>query len=181
VSRFASHSDLVRLGTVIELDLPNACARVEIGEIESHWLPFAAARAGETKVWLPPSLGEQVEVHSPDGDLESAWIGASLTSDANPAPSDKPGGLLKFKDGALISYDPATHKLDAILPNGGEITLTAPAKVTINAAGGLTVNGDVALNGTLTSSQDVIASGKSLKNHKHLGVTAGGAQSGAPV
>jgi phage baseplate assembly protein V len=182
-------SETHRLGTVIELDLTEALARVEIGDLESDWIPFASACAGETKSWLPPSIGEQVVVTCPDGDLEGGYIGASLYSDANPAPSDKPGGLLKFSDGAVLSYDPETHALDVTLPAGGEITLTGPEHVTINAASGatinaaagLTINGDVTLNGTLTSNQDVIASGKSLKTHKHSGVQAGAAQSGGPV
>mgnify|MGYP007125467811 FL=1 len=43
-----------------------------------------------------------------------------------------------------------------------------------------TINGDVAVQGKLTASEDVIADGKSLKSHKHLGVTTGSGVSGAP-
>lgn len=41
--------------------------------------------------------------------------------------------------------------------------------------------GDINLTGKLTASDDVLAAGISLKNHKHSGVSAGAAQTGKPV
>lgn len=53
--------------------------------------------------------------------------------------------------------------------------------VTITAPGGLTINADVTVNGKITTTGDVTANGTSVHTHKHGGVTAGGAQTGAPV
>lgn len=166
-------SDALRIGKVIEVDLASALVRVAIGEIESDWIDFSTPRAGKTKVWLPPSDGEQVEVISPDGDLEGAHIGRSLYSDENGAPSDKPGGLIRFEDGSEVFYDPETHTLEAVLCAGGKAIITAPA--------GLTINGDVTVNGKIDASGDVKAGNISLQQHKHSGVQAGGTQSGVPV
>lgn len=166
-------TDNLRIGKVIEIDLEYRVARVSIGDMLSGWIEFATARAGKTKVWLPPSVGEQVEIISPDGDLEGAYIGQSLYSDANPPPSNKPGAFILFEDGTFISYDPETHELEAILCAGGKATITAPA--------GLTINGDVTVNGKIDATGDVKAGNISLQQHKHGGVQAGGGQSGVPL
>jgi len=54
------------------------------------------------------------------------------------------------------------------------IELTAVSELAINAP-------LVAVTGTMTVTGDVVAGGKSLKNHVHGGVQAGGAQTGAPA
>jgi phage baseplate assembly protein V len=167
------------IGEVIEVDLATALARVMIGEIESDWLGFHANRAGIGRSWHPPSVGEQVIVLAVGEELESGAIIGALYSNDRPPPVSHAGSALVFDDGTRIDYDPATKALTAILPAGGTIAITAPAGVTIS--GPVTIEGDVTLTGKLTASDDVIASGKSLKSHKHLGVTAGSAQSGVPA
>ena len=42
------------------------------------------------------------------------------------------------------------------------------------------ITGDLNVAGTVTAGTDVVGAGKSLKGHKHIGVTAGSAVSGAP-
>lgn len=59
-----------------------------------------------------------------------------------------------------------------ILAANGNVTVTSPLT---------TINGNVQVNGTLTASVDVIGGGKALKTHIHSGVTAGIANTGAPV
>ena len=53
--------------------------------------------------------------------------------------------------------------------------------MTVEAPGGTSWTGDIDVEGKLTASDDVVGGGKSLKGHKHGGVQAGGAQTGAPV
>ena len=185
----AAAHDIIRMGTVIEIDLPNAAVRVALGDIESDWIAWSAPRAGETRVWLPPAIGEQIIVACPDNDLEAGFILGSIFCDDHPAPSITNRTLILFKDGGIIAYDPEAHQLEAILPEGGTATITAPAGITLNAKSGLTINaqdgvtihGDVAVTGKVTASDDVIGGGKSLKSHKHGGVQAGGALSGVPL
>lgn len=181
----ATLSDTLRIGTVIETDLPNALARVRFGgededdpAWESHWLDMATPRAGATRIWSPVSVGEQVRVECPDGDLEAAQIIGALWCDDHPAPGSTTRELIRFGDGCELAYDPESHHLEAILPAGGTITLTADGGITLN--GPVTVNGDVTLNGTLTGSEDVIASGISLTGHTHGQVQAGSASTGEP-
>lgn len=166
-------SDNLRLGTVFAVDLATRMAGVRIGGIDTPWIEFATARAGKTKIWLPPSIGEQVEVVLPDGDWEAAYIGRSLFSDANPAPSDKPGGLILFEDGSTVAYDPVAHHLEILLAQSAKAKLVAPD--------GFEIIGDVTVNGKIEATGDVTSGAISLQNHKHSGVQAGSAQSGKPV
>lgn len=98
---------------------------------------------------------------------------------------------------ASVSIDPAGNiaiQADGTtsLNSAGAVTVTAPT-VTIDAPSS-TFTGTVLIEGHLTfedgatgvgtvsvSSGDVTADGKSLKTHTHSGVTAGGANTGAPV
>jgi len=60
---------------------------------------------------------------------------------------------------------------------------TGPVEVqaNVNIVGNLSILGDITHTGTQTTTVDVIAGGISLVNHKHGGVTPGGATTGTPV
>lgn len=163
--------DLVRIGEIIEISADHKAVRVETGGMESVWVAWASTRAGDTRVWLPPAVGEQVVLLCPDGDFHGAIPLVSLFSDAYPAPGGSAPRII-FADGAQIYYDAAAHILTAILPAGGRVEVTAP--------GGITIDGDVQVNGTLTATQDVRAGEISLKTHRHSGVQVGGGNTGAP-
>lgn len=168
----------LRVVVIESVDLPNATCRVRDGDILSGDIPWLAARAGSVRVWSPPSVGEQCLLLCPEGDMLAAIVLAGLFCDAHPAPGADNTVLIRFDDEAVISYSPTSHMLRATLPTGGKVDIEAPGGVTIT--GNLYVNGDVSIDGTATASTDVVGGGKSLKGHKHLGVTAGSAISGLP-
>jgi len=164
---------LIRLGTVASVDLAGARCTVRIDEdAESPPLRWIETRMGATRTWSPPSIGEQVLVLCPAGEIAAGIVLRGVASDAHPAPGTTLRELIRFADGAEIAYDPESHELEAVLPSGATAMLVAD--------GGITITGDITLTGKLTASDDVIAGGISLKNHKHGGVQAGGAQTGAP-
>jgi phage baseplate assembly protein V len=166
--------EVLRYGTIASVDLANATCTVESGDIVTGDLPWVAQRAGAVRVWSPPTVGEQCLLLAPEGDLACALVIVGLYSDACPAPSTDPNvTLLAFPDGAILSYDHAAHALAAALPAGGTVDITAD--------GGVTINGGLTVNGLVTASEDVVAAGISLKDHKHDQVQAGTAQSGKPV
>jgi phage baseplate assembly protein V len=165
--------DIGRLGTIVSVDLAGATCRLEVGEIVTGDLPWLAPRAGTTRIWSPPSIGEQCLLLCPEGDTNAGIILPGIFSDARPAPSDKAELLIACDDGARIGYDPEAHALTALLPAG--------ATARIEATGGITLVGDVTLEGKLTATGDVVAAGVSLQHHKHAGVSAGGALSGEPA
>ena len=79
-------TQLIRLGTVAEVDLSKAKVRVKLGENLTGWRPWLTT-AGALKVWNPPVVGEQVVVLSPCGDLEQSVVLPSLYSAKFAAPS----------------------------------------------------------------------------------------------
>lgn len=177
--------NLIRFGTVAEVDLEAARCRIATGDILSDWLPWFVPRAGETVEWSAPSPGEQVVLLSPGGDLHDGVALRGLYSDATPAPASAgTRHLVRFADGAQVEYDHVAHALKATLPSGGTAEVTASGGVTVHGPvtinGDVQVNGDIDLTGTATADTDMIADGVSLKSHKHTGVIAGGAVSGPP-
>lgn len=185
--RMAKSSDLeqmtgevIQLGSIASVDHADATCTVQLGDIETGPLPWVAQRAGGVRSWSPPTMGEQCVLLCPEGDLQNGLVLVGLYSDAHPAPSTSPDIIrLDFPDGAYASYDHAGHAWSISIPAGGTMTIDAPGGVTIN--GPVQINGDVTIEGTATASTDLIGGGKSLKGHKHSGVQAGSAQSGAPV
>lgn len=171
--------DLAREGTIASVDLANGTCTVQIAdELITGDIPWLCSRLGNTRVWSPPSVGEQVLVLAPEADTERAIVIGSLSSDASPHPASDGSTLIEFEDGARILYNPESHTLDAVLPDGGKALLEAPGGIRL--VGPLTVEGDINLQGKMTATDDVVAGGKSLKSHKHTNVQAGGAVSGPP-
>lgn len=174
----ADVSELIRLGRIASVTFsPPRCTVTygddEDGEAQTPPIRWLMPRAGDTQHWSPPTVGEQVVLLVPDGQIAAAVALLGLVQDDFPPVGDGLTEVLRFKDGAQISYDPEAHALSAALPDGGTAEIIAP--------GGLTIQGDVTVQGKVTVSDDVVAAGISLKGHKHTGVAAGAAQSGGPV
>jgi phage baseplate assembly protein V len=171
--------DLAREGTVVSVDLANGTARVRFADdLTTGDIPWLASRAGATRTWSPPAIGEQVAVLAPEADTARGIIIGSLSSDAHPLPANDGSTLTEFEDGARIGYDPQAHALTAILPAGATLLVDAAGGLTFK--GDVTVDGDITSTGTITAATDVVGASKSLKDHVHLGVQAGGALSGKP-
>lgn len=185
--------NLIRLGKIktVNPSQPIPTVTVDLVDMVTDEIRFITTRSGKDKTWDPPSIGEEVIVFSPCGELGLGIAIGGFYNDANPAPSADPNLKLRmFEDGCVISYDIATHHLSAILPGGGKATLTADGGVTVN--GDTTINGNLQVNGnqtvtgtslakgSLTCEGDVTASGISLKTHTHPGVQTGGGNTGGP-
>ncbi|HEY0626693.1 MAG TPA: phage baseplate assembly protein V [Allosphingosinicella sp.] len=170
--------DLCRLGTVESVNLEEGTCRVEIGDIVTGDVPWLERRAGKTRTWSPPSVGEQVLFLCPESDAEAGLVLCGLPSNSFTAPSVEEVELIEFEDGTTLSYDAAAHKLVVDMAAGGAAEINAPGGVKI--VGNVEITGDLTASGTITGTTDVVGAGKSLKSHKHLGVTAGSAVSGAP-
>ncbi len=198
--------NLIRFGTIktIHPAKPFTTVTVTIGEITTAKLRFLTLRAGKTKTWDPPTIGEEVMVLSPSGVLEMGVAIAGFNNQDNPSPSDNLDQTIRvFEDGCVFTYDVSSHELTAILPPGGKAVLTADGGVTVNGDttinGNLQVNGSTAMTGnnTVGGSQlvqgsshstgqfsteaDVTAGDISLKSHKTPGVKSGSEISGEPI
>lgn len=181
----ADLSELIRLGSVASVDLAARRCTVRYGDPDDEdggaqtppirWL---APRAGDTASWSPPTVGEGAILLCPDGQIAAGIALLGVPSDQFPLPGSTLAELVQYKDGAQIGYDPVTHALTAILPAGATALVEAPGGLTIRAD--VTIEGNVTLKGGMEADDDVVASGISLKTHKHIGVQTGTSQTGEP-
>lgn len=186
-------AQLVRLGTVIAVDLAAARCRVRYGDPDSEdvaetgWIRWLAPRAGALRIWSPPSIGEQVILLCPESQIGLGVAVPGVWWNDFPPPASAALDLLEWDDGAKISYDSAAKALEIDLPAGATVRVLSPGGVTIEAAAGITlkgdvsIEGDVAVSGQITAQGDVIGEGKSLANHRHGGVQSGSAQTLPPT
>lgn len=198
--------NIIRFGTIktIHPAKPFTTVTVNIGAITTAELRFLTLRAGKTKTWDPPTIGEEVMVLSPSGVLEMGVAIAGFNNIDNPSPSDDLNQTIRvFEDGCIFTYDISSHMLSAILPPGGKAIITADGGVTVN--GDTTINGNVQVNGSIamtgnntvggsqlvqgsshstgnfSTEADITAGEISLKNHKTSGVKSGDETSGGPI
>jgi phage baseplate assembly protein V len=185
-------ADVVRLGTVEAKDFSRPQAprvRVRSGDVLTGWIPWTSGRAGGDSEWDPLDTGEQVVMVAPSGDLAQAVIVGSIHQQQFAAPdTGEDVRARRYKDGALDSYDRASHTRTITVPSGGAIRFSIGGTTWELTASGatlttskLTVNGDIDLKGTLTATEDVLAQGVSLVNHVNTGVTPGPANTGPPA
>lgn len=170
--------NIVRFGTVEAVQMQPPRVQVKSGNITTAWRPWLNLRAGADREWDPPTIGEQVVLLSPSGNLAQGVVLTGLFSDLIPANGEREGLHRRtYRDGAVIEYDSIAHRLRAILPEGGitDITSTGGINITgpINHVGDYTQQGNQAVTGTVTVSEDVIAADISLRNHRTKGVMPG--------
>lgn len=86
---------------------------------------------------------------------------------------------LRTDDGAaFVEVNSTSHAINAT--TSGAATVSAQGGITLTAPL-VTINGDVQVNGKVSTTGDVTAGTISLQQHKHGGVTPGSGASGGPV
>jgi phage baseplate assembly protein gpV len=147
-----------RTGRIADLDLAKGLARVEFQEADGKpykgpWMPWKEVAAGGIKSHIPPTVGEQVDVTSENGDMTDGIIDMSTPSNENPRPHDGP---------------------EAVITHGGSRLVIGDGVVTITA--------DVEINGALRISGDEVThNGTNIGDtHVHGGVMAGGSDTETP-
>ena len=130
--------NLLRVGQVAEVDTDRARVRVHYGvgaagsglEAQTDWIPWLTQRAGADRTWWAPSVGEQVLVLAPAGDLASAVALPAVYQQSAPPPAqDAAKHVTVYEDGCVVRYDAAAHVAAIELPAGGRIRLGVNAEV----------------------------------------------------
>ena len=176
--------NIARTGTVTELDEEKWRVRVQSGGLETTWLRWNAQRDGAFKVWVPPSIGEQVWFLCLGGNTDVAFIGGSLYSEDNPAPgASRNEMVVAAPDGATFRYDAETGALQvkgiksAVVEASVKITLDTPEVECTNRL--ITKNLEVTeggeMRGDITHTGGAFTSnGVQVDDHNHGAVERGG-------
>jgi len=179
-------TNLIRTGTVSEVDPENWLCRVKTGDLETNWINWLTLRAGNTRTWWQPTVGEQVVLLSMGGNLETAFALPAIYSDAFAPPGHSAdGAITEFKDGGWFQYE----------PENGQLLIKNIRSVRIEAADGIQlitdlfrvqasqtqINSETVMNGAVTQGGGSMSSnGVVVHTHKHGGVRSGGDMSGGP-
>jgi len=196
--------NMIRTGIIVDIDLTSGRCRVQTGGIVTQWLQWLTHRAGHSRTWWAPSVGEQVLLLAVGGELDTAFVLPGIFSDDNPAPSASADAWhVAFPDGAVFEYEPqnsalkvsgiktaditASQSVTVSVPEvkvvaSTRITLDTPEVVctnklitsTLEVQKGGTMSGNISHSGGSLSSN-----GKVLHTHQHPGDSGG--TTGAPL
>ncbi|AEW73681.1 phage baseplate assembly protein V [Enterobacter sp. BNK-18] len=167
------------IGIVTNVDHDEGLCRVQTSGIETTWINRLTCRAGRSRVWWAPSVGEQVLLLAIGGELDTAFVLPGIFSDDNPSPSTSPDALhVSFPDGADIDYDPESGALivsgikTADVTASDSITATVPV-VLVKASTLITLDTPevVCTNKLTTGTLEVKQGGKMTGNIEHAGGT----------
>lgn len=124
--------NLIRSGVVTEVDIVQGLCRVQSGGIQTTWLNWLTTRAGRSRTWWAPSVGEQVLLLAIGGELDTAFVLPGIYSDDNPAPSASADAwLVEFPDGAVMSYEPETGALTVTGIKTADVTASDSVAVSV--------------------------------------------------
>lgn len=169
--------NLIRSGVVTEVDTVQGLCRVQSGGIQTTWLNWLTTRAGRSRTWWAPSVGEQVLLLAIGGELDTAFVLPGIFSDDNPAPSASADAWhAAFPDGAVIEYEPETGALTvsgiktADVTASESITATVPL-VLVKASTSITLDTPevICTNKLTTATLEVQKGGKMSGNIEHTG------------
>ncbi|AEE26300.1 phage baseplate assembly protein V [Francisella hispaniensis] len=171
-------TNIVRTGVITEVD--RGKVRVQTGGIITKYLPYVTQRAGDCITWWKPSLGEQVMILSPCGNINNGIVINSIYTAIQEPPEDfDKKHQTRYPDGTIITYDYENKKLQ--IESEAEIVIRS-SKITIDAgtqeiditASKLNINAETNISNKLnvandiTSTTDVKAQNKSLVSHNHI-------------
>lgn len=153
--------------------------------------------------WQLGGVRGQAEIRMHD--LSDGFVLPGVRSQPRKFSVSTTAAQLRSDDGAAyVEINPNSHKIKALTSGdievnaGGAIKATAGGSITMEAPS-ITLKGNIVLDGPITQTStagggttailigplnvtnDVVASGKSLKTHVHSGVQAGGGNTGQPV
>ncbi|WP_105632262.1 phage baseplate assembly protein V [Cronobacter dublinensis] len=191
--------NMIRPGIIVQVDLETCRCRVQTGKNVTDWLQWLTHRAGRSRTWWAPSVGEQVLILAVGGELDTAFVLPGIFSDDNPAPSASADAVhLAFPDGAVIEYEPASGALKVAGIQTASIsaaksatvavpvvTVTASTRITLDTpevvctnkliTGILEVQKGGTMKGNILHSGGALTSnGVQVDEHSHGGIERGG-------
>jgi len=156
-------SQMIRGGTVDEVDAANGLVRLKIGsgaggDLRSPWISYGQT-GGALKAHVPPSVGQQMTLFSPSGGFDQAMALPMGFSEANPSPSGA-------GDQNVLTFGASTITLA-----GDGLTVSVGGVSLVISGEGVAITG-----GTVTHDGKNIGS-----DHVHGGVRSGESETSGPV
>lgn len=170
---------MIRYGTISIVNYEKGTVKAvleDINDTTAELIVFQGRNKG-TKQYSMPVVGEHGLCLIADNGDSGYYLGAGFNEAETVMQGAGQGKTITlYPDGTQILYDEKTSKL--FVDCKKDIEIICPK---ISITGDITINGNIQLNGGMNATDDVVADGVSLVNHKQTGVKAGGDTSGPPV
>jgi len=142
-----------RTGTIESVDAAKGTARVRLSEDPATGAPYLTTdipwkmpAMGATKINIPPSVGQQVDVVSENGDMTDATIDNSVRSNANALPAAQPGEAVIVTGGTRFFLSPDECRITAAkIVLEGDVHLGAEGGKLVHRKGDADSDGDLAV------------------------------------
>lgn len=130
-------SRMIRFGNITDIQNSPPRCRVTFGTDpvsgkvhKTGWLRLAGTADNNIEIWSMPAVGAPVMVLSPGGEVSGGLVfPAGFTDDRTP-PSDKAGEyVIRFGNGAAVSYSMDNNVMDITLPEGGRVKMKADVDI----------------------------------------------------
>ena len=130
---FRRFENLIRIGTIADVDYQGKRLRVKSGELLTDWLPWPAEIGRNFTRWRPLRTHTQVVLVCPSGDPAQALVIATLYSNQLDSPSTDPLiDVVQFNDGTSLEYNSNTNTLN--ISTAGDVYVTAKGNAKTDAA-----------------------------------------------
>ena len=163
--------NIINLGTITEADHSTRKIRVQVGELQTAWLPWPVSIGKNYVHWQPLRVGTQVVLAAPAGELAHAVVVAMCFTQAISTSNDEDLDEIEFNDGTRVAYSSATKSLE--MYSVGSVHLEADGNLTLKASA-------IGIDGPVTQvGGDMTSDGISAQGHIHpesVGVETGGPQ-----
>lgn len=120
----------LQMGEVVAVDTTAGTARVRLGDLTTHQIPWMTQKAAGDHAWWPLQEGEWVMVGAPSGDMAQAVILGAVPTGKNPPHGGAGIWRLSFEDGSFIEFDNGEVNINAT----GDINFTAAGRFNVTAA-----------------------------------------------
>ena len=147
---------MIRFGVITGVDVANARVTCSVAGLDTDWLPWCVGRAGSTRKWSAPTVGEQVIVFAPGGDTSLGFVLPGFYQDNHPAPASAANKeTTVYPDGSAVEYDSSSNTLTVSVSGNGNVIVNCK-QATVNASTSVTLNtpnthatGNVQIDGNL--------------------------------
>ncbi|WP_222937695.1 phage baseplate assembly protein V [Spartinivicinus ruber] len=154
-------ANLILIGTVSEVDYDRSLVQVTSGELITGWLPWITYRAAKDVSYWAPEISEQVVVLNPQGEPALGVVLPALYQNKFPALEQRPSiHRVTYADGAVMEYDREVNRLVVNLPTAGTVHIISPS--------GVTIEGDVYVEGQIKATQDIIDHTRSMQGDRDI-------------
>ncbi|STY93057.1 phage baseplate assembly protein V [Moraxella bovis] len=178
-----AHNNLsatLQFGEVSEIDPKSHKVKVTFNALEnmqSDWLPVITMGVGGNQFYALPDVGATAVCLMNAGGDGGVVLGVIYNDKDTTPTSNGELWVKRFSNDTVISHNRQNGQI--IVETSGDVLIKSANQVKLDTPV-TECTGDMNVAGTVRAGNDVIASGTSLKKHKHGGVAGGNSRTGTP-